>query len=711
MIQFTCKLTTKLVKDIEKKELKEVPKNWDLLTESFINVNHNATCVLTGKINNITVIDFDDKAVYNKLINEHPELKTYKTIETHKGFHVYCMYDARVLTTTNYIKSVDIRNDKGFIFAPPTSYTLLDGSTADYIDLGGSIQSFPLWFTKEIKEVKKVKKEVKEVKEVKINELESIIYLIPADDYHVWIKVALCLKTIDAFELFDAWSATSDKYGNVKETWDSLQPTDLSIATIYYFAKQYNPIQFCQLTSSQLGTSDLELGELVIKLSNQVIQVKGIFYILDGVYWKKSTDREIRKHCVNVLRNYCKTMHETVLDDKTYRILATIMQNISNNGTQKSICEQFYTFLHDSKIIMDNYPYMFCFNNCAFDLRTNKQIKITREHYITQFTDYDYVKSSDNIEPLIRSIFPLDDDHAFYMSVLRSGMIGLPSEMFILANGSGGNGKGVIHDLYKEMLDCYFYKGNILTLTDKIKSGANPEMANMHMKRFVLFSEPDDNSSLRLGQLKDITGGGEINARGLYSSDTQCKILATVCCECNKKPSLNGQVGDSILRRFRNLHFKSTFTDDKEKLTLPNYFPKNAQYKTDDFKRNMRCALFDYLLRFNYTEIYTPDSIRIATKKYLCDADAFTSWLDDNYEVTDDSNDFVKISEMLDMYKETMKFGSREFKAMTKKPFMDLLEKNFKWSIIYNQNYKARHQAYDIDLLNVIINVKRIVHE
>ena len=46
----------------------------------------NAYAVVTGKQSNLTIVDFDVKEDYYKLMDKHPELKTYKTIQTKKGF-------------------------------------------------------------------------------------------------------------------------------------------------------------------------------------------------------------------------------------------------------------------------------------------------------------------------------------------------------------------------------------------------------------------------------------------------------------------------------------------------------------------------------------------------------------------------------------------------------------------------------------------------
>ena len=72
--------------------------------------------IITGKMSNLTVIDFDDPTSYDKMVLDYPELKNHKTIKTNKGYHVYCLYDEAINTTTNAMlvyDEVDIRNEGG----------------------------------------------------------------------------------------------------------------------------------------------------------------------------------------------------------------------------------------------------------------------------------------------------------------------------------------------------------------------------------------------------------------------------------------------------------------------------------------------------------------------------------------------------------------------------------------------------------------------
>lgn len=75
--------------------------------------------ILTGKEAGITVIDFDskDNPLFQQIFQACP---TY-WVATKKGFHLYYQYIPELKQGTNRLgKGVDIRNDGGVVFAPPT---------------------------------------------------------------------------------------------------------------------------------------------------------------------------------------------------------------------------------------------------------------------------------------------------------------------------------------------------------------------------------------------------------------------------------------------------------------------------------------------------------------------------------------------------------------------------------------------------------------
>ena len=371
-----------------------------------------------------------------------------------------------------------------------------------------------------------------------------------------------------------------------------------------------------------------------------------------------------------------------------------VLSKVNGSNHQKCILDQFMINMEESNIDFDTYkPYYFCFTNCAFDLRTNKPVEVKREDYITHTIGYDYVPSTaqqvQKVEELFRMIFPVEEERRCYISIMRCCMIGLQFEYFVLANGGGGNGKGLLNSLLKRMSgNEYFYTASVATYVEKLKDGANPAIANMHKKRCVMTGEPKDTEKLNLGVIKGLTGDGVFNARGLYQSSCTVQLMCIQILECNKKPGFDGRIDDSIIRRFINIIFRSTFTEDESKLSLPNCYRADKKYKSPEWQEDHKCALFDYLKQFPFTDVYQPPCVREATYSYLCENDDFTIWLDQHYVLVDDKKKTMKLSAICSKYKETfLRLGSREYKKMTHDRFLEKLKENIKWRDVVNERY------------------------
>ena len=64
--------------------------------------------------------------------------------------------------------------------------------------------------------------------------------------------------------------------------------------------------------------------------------------------------------------------------------------------------------------------------------------------------------------------------------------------------------------------------------------------SQMHRRRLVIFSEPEDGLSeaLRLSCIKKLTGCAELNARACHSNNTRTELCGTIVMECNKQPAI-----------------------------------------------------------------------------------------------------------------------------------------------------------------------------
>ena len=167
---------------------------------------------------------------------------------------------------------------------------------------------------------------------------------------------------------------------------------------------------------------------------------------------------------------------------------------------------------------------------------------IKPEDYITITTGYDYRDPTEDeiefVNNLIIQIMPKEDERETFLDILASGIDGRCSEKFIVYNGGGGNGKGVIDDLMLKMSGNYGMLGNNNLLFENSKMGSNPEKANMHKKRYIVFREPSANKKFENSVVKELTGGGNFSARGHFETDTQKELNNTTICECNEKPGV-----------------------------------------------------------------------------------------------------------------------------------------------------------------------------
>lgn len=108
------------------------PKNWETFTldDTLYDEKKNSIAMLTGKINNIFVIDVDNLQHWKNFLKENNEKepKTVKAISASGGIHLYFKYSKELdiikTGTRSFGKEydIDIRTNGGCIFVPPTSY-------------------------------------------------------------------------------------------------------------------------------------------------------------------------------------------------------------------------------------------------------------------------------------------------------------------------------------------------------------------------------------------------------------------------------------------------------------------------------------------------------------------------------------------------------------------------------------------------------------
>ena len=353
----------------------------------------------------------------------------------------------------------------------------------------------------------------------------------------------------------------------------------------------------------------------------------------------------------------------------------------------------------------DDLPYLFCFTNKIYDISQGRFVPPCKYYFCLMNCGYAWVEPTvtemQTVAHIFASIFPDEELRLGYVSLLKSGMTGIRPESFPVATGGGRNGKGVLNELGAATAGEYYGEGHICILTKELRDGPNPEVAGLHKKRLVVFSEPEDGlvESIRLSNIKKLTGGGEINARNLHSNNTTTKLEATILMECNKTPIITGEKGEAAMERVRLYLFDQTFTSDPEKLQSDpeKYKPADKRYKEVGFKKQMRCAFFRYLMVHGGDAAWFPEQTKQMGAKYLEDHDDLAVWVKDNYEITNANpnapiRDVVTIKEMWSVYEQS-NFYKNLSKMEKKKITQTWLKEQVQSNLLLKKYYRAGSKA------------------
>ena len=545
-----------------------------------------------------------------------------------------------------------------------------------------------------------------------------------------WIKLVMAYKKCGGnFEKLVEWNKKSSNFNieGLTKLWDNYDEEiiELTFGTIKYYAKKSKPnkyknvVKIIDLTfDTIINTTEKNLCNLYISLNKQNLYAyKDVFYIFKNDKWccSKPKDIEYLRYDFNIImNNFLTTIWrdlKIIRDEsneydenyennrKTYNKLTEIKLIVNKTQWINNIVREIKCHLlnnQEKTDIFDKKHDLYAFHNVIFDLNTKEKIEFHKDLYITMNCGNEYIEPTkeelNTIHKIFISIFPNREIRKCYLSILRTGLSGRRLERLVVANGSGRNGKGVINELFQYLLGNYFIKLPIDLLTKNINlMGANPQIANLHKKRLALASEPADGCSLKMNTIKEITGCNSISARGLYQEETNTEMYLTLLLEANMKPILDGNMDDAILERILDIPFPNSFTTDTDKIDNVKYFKANPLYKQEHFKKQHYSALFKYILDNTDNKLYVPEEIKQRSKSYVMDNDDFLGWITDNYILTNDDNDVIKIKDIFNCYK-----NGDYYNNMTKKQKRQNNYKNFsekiKHHLVLRKKYKEDKQ-------------------
>ena len=542
--------------------------------------------------------------------------------------------------------------------------------------------------------------------------------------YKLWCKKYILFNKVVKF----------DDYYNDKHLYEDDETIDVNELIINYI-----------INDLEYKIIDHDYARIFKVLYNNFIYSNDHIYYFNGFIWKKQCkiNADVVKYISINLYSYLKKL----LNDKIYLLLekksittekmekelidfeiASLNRCIDSlfilkkDSSRKGIITSIQTTIINNNIIFDSYyPNYIAFTNTIYDLKKKCFIDPKPKYYMSMCTKYEYkfYKTDDEITAqnkrikeinnLLNSIFTDKETKDYYLMLLSQGMGGNLTELFTICTGSGGNGKSLLHEFFLSMLGEYGYNlpNQILSQTLNNTGGPNPVLANMHLKRFILASEPEAEKRLKSATIKELTGKSDYNARTLHETNTDKILAMTLFLECNEKPLIDA-VDGGMVRRLRVINFNSKFLNKDEYDSIINEIDNSNDMSNDDkinlksrygiikrtykdksFKEEYRQALFEILVnyynKYNNDNETIPQLIKDECKIYLELSGDIIPFVNDNYYKPNDYKDKlteatkykVSLVDLFNLFK-----SSDYYINMTKEAKRNLNKSKFQESMI-----------------------------
>ncbi len=86
----------------------------------FVTEKHQGIAVITGRISQLAVLDFDDPGIFRDFCNRYPYLAKTYTVQTPRGNHLYYRIPENCQTKTLKGQGIDWQYERRYVVAPPT---------------------------------------------------------------------------------------------------------------------------------------------------------------------------------------------------------------------------------------------------------------------------------------------------------------------------------------------------------------------------------------------------------------------------------------------------------------------------------------------------------------------------------------------------------------------------------------------------------------
>lgn len=546
-------------------------------------------------------------------------------------------------------------------------------------------------------------------------------------EYKEWSEVGWCLHNIDSDRLFNTFITFSKKAGELfdeaacTKLWeDAREDGKLShIGTLRNWAKEdnieayesyKNTSIFHRIVNDEMMGDDNDIATIMYEMYKDKYICSSISK-KDGKGWFEYKNHRWRKveagttlyklissevhdqftaarmYYVNSLigRSYnTNDWHDCKA--KKYADIARKLKTVAKKNNIMTECAHLF-YDEDFEEKLDANPNLICCENGVYDLYNGIFRDGMYNDFVSKTTKIKYIpynpksKIINQIDRFLSEIQTNTFDKKYLKFLLGLTLSGITPERFDIWSGGGGNGKSILCKLIELALGEYAGKMPVeLILSKRNKSSsASPELICLKGVRFVTLSEPDDNTTLNTGLVKELSGNDTLTLRGLFKDQIQMTPQWSIILICNDQPQMPPKAAscDGMGRRLRLLHFGSKFTEHPDpNISTEFKIDPLMNEKVEEWKEAFLSLMIHYnqLWRKNDFKIDEPQSVLKYTLEYQKDNDVVLQFLDQHIEPK--KNSHVVFNEL---YTEFENWYRDEYgtKAMTKKDLRAYLAKKY----------------------------------
>ena len=485
------------------------------------------------------------------------------------------------------------------------------------------------------------------------------------------------------------------------ETWEKFRNGGLGIASLKLWAKEDNSSKYISIREDDLfactnklckSGDSYDIAELMLKMyKDYFICLPGksriwYYYKIDkhrwvedigGVMLRKKISTEvfdqIKRHAERQYNRNTITNSDDDDDDddlmenggedfENYMKILKIASKLKNTSFKKNIMSECEELFYDTEKTfyekLDSNLKLVGFNNGVYDI-TNKTFRKGRpEDMISKSTHINYIPFNSDapqvaqIHKFLREVLTIGPVRNYVIKLMSTFLDGSTrNEKFHVWAGSGSNGKSKLIELLEKSLGDYSCKMNASNLLQKRGAGtaANPELARTKGARFVNCQEPDQNSELNVGIMKELTGGDTIITRAMYKESFEFKPQFKMILTCNQKPKLP-EDDEATWRRVVLVEFISKFTwephgeeingiwvpENSERPEFPIDVTVNENF--EDWAEYFMSILVHTYNSMNGKALKEPEEVKEYTKQYQEKQDILQEFIKEKVEVCEGNN-------------------------------------------------------------------------